>query len=305
MTAVLAPPAAGPPQVEERIIVTQPGVYDGLPNDVYHGDPVPGGSLSYSGAKRLLPPSCPARFKWERDNGRPPKPEFDFGHAAHKLVLGVGDDLVLLDVGDFKTKAAREERDAAYAAGKVPITLVEYAKVEAMAAALRAHPVASALFDPDRGGKPEQSLFWADRRTGVKRRARFDWLPAPTSGRMIIPDYKTAKSADPSEFDRAMHAYAYHQQSDWYRDGAISLGLCGDDAMFVFVVQEKDPPYVVTVIQPDQTAMAIGRLLNREAIDIYRKCVETDNWPGYSDDVEIVGVPRWVERRYTDQELFA
>ena len=32
------------------------GVYD-IPEDLYHRDPVPGGSLSCSGAKKLLPPS--------------------------------------------------------------------------------------------------------------------------------------------------------------------------------------------------------------------------------------------------------
>ena len=38
------------------------GVYD-LPAAAYHRDPVEGGSLSASGAKKLMPPSCPALFK--------------------------------------------------------------------------------------------------------------------------------------------------------------------------------------------------------------------------------------------------
>lgn len=38
--------------------ITEPGVYD-LPAEVYHADPVEGGSLSSTGARKLLPPSCP------------------------------------------------------------------------------------------------------------------------------------------------------------------------------------------------------------------------------------------------------
>jgi hypothetical protein len=93
-----------------------------------------------------------------------------------------------------------------------------------MAAALREHPVARALFDPDRG-RPEQTLIWRDKRTGVMRRARLDWLPDPGAGRLIIPDYKTCASAEPAALARAVAAYGYHQQDDWYRAGARALDL--------------------------------------------------------------------------------
>lgn len=71
----------------EPLAVTEPGVYDDMPEHVYLADPVPGGSLSFSGAKALLPPSCPALYRHQRDHGRPPKPAFDFGHAVHSMVL--------------------------------------------------------------------------------------------------------------------------------------------------------------------------------------------------------------------------
>jgi hypothetical protein len=48
-------------------LITEPGVYD-IAEDHYHADPVPGGSLSNSGAKKLLPPSCPAKFAYEREH---------------------------------------------------------------------------------------------------------------------------------------------------------------------------------------------------------------------------------------------
>ena len=55
----------------------QPGVYE-MDEATYHQDPVPGGSLSASGAKLLLPPSCPALYAWRRDHPKV-SAEFDFG----------------------------------------------------------------------------------------------------------------------------------------------------------------------------------------------------------------------------------
>ncbi len=278
--------------------VTKPGVYLDIPDDVYHADPVPAGSLSASGAKRLVPPSCPAIFKWERDN---PvfKDTFDFGHAAHKLVLGKGLDTVVVDAEDWRTKAAQAQKAAAHAAGKVPLLTADWQRVQEMADALRRHPLASVLLDPEHG-TPEASLFWEDEEAGIWRRSRLDWLPKPRNGRLIIPDYKTAVSADPTNFAKAAMNNGYHQQDAWYRDAAKALDL-GADPMFVFIVQEKSAPYLVTVVQLDVTAVRIGRHLNRKAIHTYAQCVRTDTWPGYADDVAHVSLPFWYERQFEEQ----
>ena len=281
-------------------VAFQAGVYDAMPEDMYHGDPVPGGSLSSSGARKLLPPSCPARFRYETDNPPPPKDYFDLGSAAHRLVLGAGAEIAVIKAPDWRTKAAKDERDAARAEGFLPLLTAEHEQVQAMAAALRAHPVASALFNPERG-KPEQSLFWQDGPAGVWRRARYDWLPqAGARERLIIPDYKTTVAADLDNIAKSVARYGYFQQAPWYLDGAIALGLDADPA-FVFVMQEKEPPYIVTVIQLDADALRMGRELNRQAIGLYRRCSESGEWPGYSDGIPHVSLPAWA--RYQFEEV--
>lgn len=276
--------------------ITEPGVYE-LPADDYHADPVHEGSLSASGAKKLLPPSCPAIFAHERAHGRPEKRAFDFGHAAHKEVLGAGPELAIVDADDWRSKAAREARDEAYANGTVPLLAEEYERVQGMAAALREHPIAGKLLQPD-SGKPEQSLFWRDKETGIWRRARLDWLPQPQPGRrMIVPDYKSAVCADRETLQRAIANYGYHMQAEFYIDGVETLGLAQDPA-FVFIFQEKQAPYLVTVAELDTAALRIGRTLNRQAIDIYRQCTATGHWPGYSDGVELIPLPPYIEAKY-------
>lgn len=264
------------------------GIHSDVPEAVYHADK---DSLSVSGAKKLLPPSCPALFRWERDNGQPHKTVFDFGDAAHAAVLGVGADLEVVDADNWMTKAAKEQRDAAYAEGRTPLLAKEKAQVDGMAAALRAHPFASALLNPD-AGKPEQSAYWLDPAYDVLRRCRYDWLPEARDGRLVIPDYKTAASAQPQAFAKAAASYGYDMQAAWYMDVAHALGLA-DDLAFVFIVQEKTAPYLVTVVELDYPSIDRGRNRNERALQIFRDCTDSGEWPGYATDVELVSLPRW------------
>lgn len=279
------------------VTVTEPGVYE-MPAETYHADPVPEGSLSQSGAKTLL--RAPALFAYEREHGRAPTKAMDFGQAAHARLLGTGPEIVVVDADDWKTKAAQDTRKGAHADGAVAMLAREVEQLDAMVRKLREHPVAAALLQPE-SGTPEQSLFWRDAPTGVWRRARLDWLPhARPDGRLFVADYKSARSAEKSDLEKAIDNYGYHQQADWYLDGIRALGLAADP-VFLFVFQEKTPPYLVNVVQPDAMALRIGRHLNRQAIDLYAECVRTGRWPGYSDDVELVGVPGYTEYRFLQE----
>ncbi|RAJ70208.1 PDDEXK-like uncharacterized protein DUF3799 [Streptomyces sp. Amel2xB2] len=289
-------PAVGP-------VVTEPGVYQ-MTADEYHADPVPGGSLSSTGARKLLPPSCPALFRYEQDHGRAPKKTFDLGHAAHKLVLGDGPDIEVVEGARWDTTVAKSQVAEIRARGGIPLKQHEYEQVQAMADALRQHPVASALFDPARGGKPEQALFWRDPQTGVMCRALLDWLPPHIDGRrLIIPDYKTTNDASPEAVQKSVASYGYNQQDAWYRMGVEALGLGGRDTVFVFVFQEKTAPYLVTVVELDAVARRIGAAKNRVALHTYRECVETGRWPGYRDDIALLPLPAWAEKRDEEEYL--
>lgn len=268
-------------------IVDSEGVYADIPDHVYHSDK---NSLSSSGARKLLPPSCPAIFRWEQDHPPAPKDEYDMGHAVHTMILGVGAPIARIDVESWTTKAAREQRDAARSDGKVPLKAADYDAAAAMAASVRRHPVAAALF---RNGVAEHSIYWRDPETDVMLRARPDWMPHTTpGGRLILVDYKTTTSANPTKFAKSAADYGYHQQAEWYRDGAAASGLSEDPA-FVFVVQEKSPPYLVSVVELDNDALMLGRRLNRRAIDIYAECSAANHWPTWGDDVHLVSLPAW------------
>ena len=39
----------------------------------------------------------------------------------------------------------------------------------------------------------------------------------------------------------------------------------------------------------------------REAIGIYKRCVDTNTWPGYSSGVELVGLPSYSQRQHEEE----
>lgn len=263
------------------------GVYGRIPDTVYHADR---GSLSSSGGRKLLAPSCPAIYWAEQQDPPNPKPQYDFGHAAHKMVLGEGAQLVKVDAENWRTGDAQKARNKAWAEGKAPLLKKDIDQAQRMAGRVFSHPIAGKLLDAD--GTAELSGWWHDDDTGVRLRFRPDWLLERPGSRMICVDYKTAVSASPDHFARSAADYGYHQQAAWYLDGLREVEV-SDDAAFVFVVQSKTAPFLVSVVQLDAEAIQLGRDRNRAAIDIYAKCLADGQWPGYGDGIHSVSLPRW------------
>lgn len=280
-------------------VPAEDGLHPNVAEDVYHADR---GSLSVSGAKLLLPPSCPSKFREAMDTARKPKREFDFGHVAHRLVLGKGAEFKVLDpnkvglkkdgtVADSPRATAgwKEAEKAARAAGLVPISLEDHDKAQVMAGKVFDHPIAGPLLEH---GSAEIALYHRDPETGVRLRGRCDWI---TIGGGIV-DYKTSLTANPADLQRRFWSLGYHMQAAWYLDLAVAVGAVEPDARFWFIAQEKAAPYIVQPIQYDDEAIAEGRRLNRQAINLYYDCMESGVWPDYTDRAVTLSLPRWALR---------
>lgn len=276
--------------------ITEPGVYN-IPADAYHADPVKGGSLSSSGARKLLEPSCPELFKYELDHPPTPTDDMTFGSAVHKLFLGAGNEVVVVDADSWRTNVAKEAKATALAEGNHPILAAESRKAKQMVAALHRHPAAARLVDTERG-TAEQTLFWICQQTGVPCRAMLDWIPAPTRGyRLVAVDLKTCPSAAKEKVSRTIWDLGYFIQGWWYLDGLRSLGI-GERPALVFIFQERTPPYLVCPYELNALAEEAGGFYSLKARRIYAECIETGRWPSYSDDIESVGLPPWGQTTY-------
>lgn len=275
------------------------GIYSSIDDVTYHSDLQ---SLSSSGARALLN-GTPEEFDFNRRRPSDPNKNYDFGHAAHKMVLGIGSRLGMLDpnvcghtadgklakvpsaTSEWKLAAAKHRRE-----GKLPIAKADMEKAQTMAGKVFQHPIAKQLLGVE--GQAEHSIYWHDDATGVRLRIRPDYLPKGLSRQLCI-DYKTADSADPRAFQRAVASYGYHQQQAFYEDGLIELGF--DDVGFLFVVQSKTAPYAVSVCQIEPEVVELGRRLNRVAIELFASCQESGKWPGY-DGLNNVGMAGWAKK---------
>ncbi|HEU5223467.1 MAG TPA: PD-(D/E)XK nuclease-like domain-containing protein [Candidatus Lumbricidophila sp.] len=251
------------------------GIVHDLDEATYHAHH----ALSATGAKRLL--DSPARFRWETDN-RVNKRSFDVGHAVHAKVLGVGSPVIGLDFDSYRTKAAQEARDAAYAGGLVPMLVKDMEPINAAAESVLAHPTARQLFEQD--GTPETSLFATV--DGVECRARFDYF-AP-----INVDLKTTSGrADVHGFAQSSFKFGYDVQQEFYGD--VLEAVAGERRPFVFVMVEMDAPFLVGVHQLDRDAAGIGRGKARRARQVFAECTASGKWPGYPAEIQLVAPPMW------------
>lgn len=280
-------------------MLTGPALLPGVPDHVYHsgGIATPGPQVSQSGLKLLVPPSTPAHFQWALTHPEPPKRVFDIGRAAHTYALGVGEEMaacpddLLAANGAMTTKAAKEWMAAQRANGIVPLKPADYRMVLDMAEALvHNDAVAELLADPEK--RPEVSAFAPiPDGGGLWLRGRFDLL----GGR--LHDYKTTRSADPEAFRKSAWSYGYHIQDVAYRLLA-EVALGEDPGPMWFIVQEKTPPYLCSLIQLDDKFEQLAREQLRLALDTYARC-ELEHgdprgpgfWPGYPAGLNTISPP--------------
>lgn len=274
--------------------VKREGVVYGMPEQEYHA---PKDELSSTGAKLLL--ESPAKFKYQvLDGNRVHRDAYDLGTAVHTKVLGTGAQPVtcppelLSSNGAMTTAAAKAWKAEQIEAGIPVVTVAELAKVEAMAEAVLAYQPARMLFE--RPGNPEVSVF--DEFLGVKRRCRFDYLPDDGG---IAVDLKTTVDASTGGFARSAAKYGYHLARGMYLH--ILKQVTGRDVDMLFVAVEKEPPYLVAVHRLSPEFAEMGETEALEAVDVYRRCMLSGEWPGYPAVVNMLEPPMFAVYDYQDK----
>lgn len=211
--------------------------------------------------------------------------KFDLGKAAHAMLLGKGAEFHLIDADSFMTKAAKQERDEAYTAKKIPLLRKDFEQAANMAEAARVQLVR--LVDhgtlermPFGEGETERVLIWQDR--GVWCRCRIDYLPHDGES---LNEYKTtAASAHPDLFQyRQIRQLGYDVQLAFYRRGVEACGIATSPTMGIFA-QETAEPYLLSYMRlDDELVMRANERIER-ALKTWKTCLETNTWPGYSLD---------------------
>lgn len=268
-----------------------PGVHQ-LTDEEYFGPALASTTLSSTGARELLKPGGPARFRHKADtNTVEVKRAYDLGHGFHTLTLGAGPKVVEFAGTGANPEAWQKVDDKNAVAklraeGKVPLRPSDFKAAHAMAKAVREHPIARLLL---LAGQPEKTLIWRDPATGVMCRAKADWLRSDG-----IVDLKSAESAAEEALSKAAHNHGYAVQAPFYLRG-FRERFPGITPYFTFITVEKEPPYLVHVNQLTERAMAHGDRQVSQALEIYRDCTASGRWPGYPiDQITDIDLPAWV-----------
>lgn len=269
----------------------------------YHSDQVGDTPTLSSSIAKLLLTHSPAHAytahpklnpDWQREDDS----RFDLGNVCHALLLQGLETAEICDFPDWRTKAAKEARDLARAHGRIPMLTDQWTEVEAMVAAVRAHLAdLDVAPTPFTSGTPEQTITWQE--NGVWCRARLDWLHHDHA---VCDDFKsTSRSANPEAWCRnTFWSIGADLQAVLYERGIKAA--TGQDAEFRFIVAETNAPYCVSVvgIPPEVREFANKKL--DHAIDLWRRCLETGEWPGYPNRIVYPLVPAYLESQWYEQE---
>jgi exodeoxyribonuclease VIII len=233
----------------------------------------------------------PAHFDHARRQTHAPTPAQALGTLTHLAILEPEEYARRVRVApdcDRRTKAGKEvyaafDAEVGQIPGAVVVTPDQDARARGMREAVMHQPFARALLAD---GHAEVTLRWDLEATACKARPDFICV-----GHEAIVDLKTAADASPDAFAKSAGNWRYHLQTAWYADAAVTCGL-GERA-FVFLVVEPEPPHAAALYQLDEVSVESGRARYRRALDIYRECAAVGRWPGYSHQIQTIGVPRW------------
>lgn len=238
----------------------------------------------------------PLTYRYNKDHDRPDTMALKAGRYAHAALFEpdtIGAEYVVYyGEGDRKTKEYKTF--AAAHPGMVIFKADEFANLNAMVDAVRAHPlVADYLAAPD--GQYETSLRWVDEETRLPCKGRIDWLIP--SMRTVI-DFKTMRSVEMRAVVNAIKRYGYDGQSAHYSNG-VKAALGWDVEHYVLICVEKVAPYEVLVMPYGQEIRELAQTHVRELMGRLKFCMDANEWPGrYTEPMplarETSGVPTWI-----------
>jgi hypothetical protein len=235
----------------------------------------------WSGLKHVR--RSPLHYQYRRGTPLPDTNRLALGRGCHTAVFEP--DRLLIEYALFKGKIRRGKAWDAFREQHAEETILkvdEYGRALAIRDAVRRHPVAAKYLS---AGKAEQTITWTDRETGIRCKARIDWL-----GQAVV-DLKSTKDVDAFKFAALVARMLYHGQLAFYADGVReALGL---ELPAVIIAVEVDAPHDVAVYRLGPDEIQVGRSLYRSLLRLVAECRQADSWPGRYPEELILRLPAW------------
>lgn len=193
---------------------------------------------------------------------------------------------------DFRSKDAKAWRDETIASGMDVVKPDALYESQALADAVRKHPVARRYLD---AGAFQVPLLWTDPETGLACKGLTDLLN--DGARPFLVDGKSAQTIDKRRYGSVIGKYLYHCQLAHYRAG-MRIGLGIDPEFIGHIVYEKGAPYDVAVFEFAPAVIDSGEVIVRELLNRVADCKASGKWPGRYPEIEMItndDMPRWLD----------
>lgn len=286
------------------MMIERPGIYRGVASADYHSDLCPEPALSQSIAKLML-----ERSPWHAWTAHPrlnPRYEpdddtkFDLGNVVHSLILGRGKDFEVLPYDDWRSKAAKEAREELRLIGKVAVLQHQFDRASDMLAAVWQQLSSHEDRDAFKHGDAEVMIAWQE--DGIWLRSLVDYLHEDLC---TVDDYKsTDMSVAPHVLGYRAEAAGWHIQAAFIERGLDVLNPENKGRRrFRFIAQETAEPHALSVMHMDEHWMTMGRKAVDAAIRIWKLCMKTNAWPGYTPHSVVPQFPGYKEAQWLDREV--
>ncbi len=226
----------------------------------------------------------PAHYLAHCDQTSEPTAAMQFGTAYDATILQkIPSDFfsVMPDVdGRTKEGKAIKEQFKIDSAGKAVISPKEADLLPLMKKALYEHPVASRLL---RTLTHKQVACFGTFPVDDKKVRLKGLLDGYNENEGIIIDLKTAEDSSPEGFRKAIWKFKYAYQDIQYRWLLNNAGKPVND--FVFIVQEKEPPFAVGCYSISVDDLALTYQSWDIAMTRFAYCQSSGVYPAYSDDI--------------------
>mgnify|MGYP001559543461 CR=1 FL=1 len=227
------------------------------------------------------------------------------GSLLHALLLGQGKELAVLDVKDWRTKAAQEAKLLALAEGKVPIKRAEYEESQLVAS--RVLEKLESSFGIVLKGESEIVALWEETtREGelVQCRGMLDHLILGDTSATII-DLKRCRSAHPEACARTAHGYGYAIQRAAYVSAVESIrpNLAGRVDYIIPFIEVDDGVVDVVPCRLTGEFRDSGERKWRRAVEIWARCMRENRWPGYTQEIIDLAPPPWATAKDMERQI--
>jgi len=268
--------------------IEEPGIYHGLTYAEYEAIP----ALRPSELKHwaLLPTAAHVRYALDHPQGE--SNALLVGNAFHAAVLepsAFSDRYAAAPQCDKRTK----EGKATWAAFCIEhpkseiLSSPDMEMVTGMQESVWRHPAAKEILSGT--GYNESAIVWEHPETAQLCKTRLDRISTYRNHPVIV-NLKTT-GQDAKSFAKAIANYGYHISEAMGLDGINEL--MPREWRIVYIVVEKSPPYATACFGPNPATIEEGRRAYEDALRRYQQCEENQNWPGYPETIQEVGLEKW------------